>query len=329
MKPNPDQLFGNLFDDPKSSNDNFYEYCDYNLGHMKNPVNNIGGRWNTRIIPTQIAFDAFAGIIGRKVSDLSDQLAGTRNEDTLIANWKSDVSSRYNDIVTYMDHDMTKVLEFYPHGITGLTHCDKAEVYALMKAFRDKCTFYNAVLPAPLVLIFVNYVTEYELKHGIHTSTMGGFSGDLAQVKVLRLALEKEEAMNIRFTGNVFPFDIPACLIYHKFDLLFTHADHPHTRYPGELTPGKLLMLSDMEWNENLRVRLRNLSGDVGGSISIAILNALGDTMPVDAHRVKTGHTYAFKPSYLQTSPTSTVLKIQSNNITANALYEVEIFFVN
>jgi hypothetical protein len=327
--PNAENLFGNIYDDVKYSDEHISDYFEASIAAMNG--NNPGGRFNaimSNTAPFKIAYDLARGV---ESSDLVHQLNGTVGENMAIRDGILFIRTSDSYLITKLASLPLVYAALMPRGRTEYDEANKSEIYLLFKRYSDMATLYAADLDSSFVLNALAMLTTYNTAHATHTSTIGTEDGSHSLTKTARTNLELQGMMNLRDTAAIFPGDFVSCLEFHPFSKLHSVPSHAHVKMPGSLTIGELLFLmTAATWADNVRIRLRAMTGDlVGGSISIALVDTETSPMPVDAHKTKTGKTNSFTAVQLQVSSASNCLIIKSNNVTLPAIYEVEIYIVN
>jgi hypothetical protein len=220
MKPNPEMLFGNIFDDNRIT-PNYLGRCADDVV-AKLIQNNGTNEYDTVLNPLQASMIPFRSELGQVDTTLNIQVGKTATVDSFILNFKAYMNEKYMPIAVALGNDKTPAFkEFYPQGKTEYTQLTKTKIPTVMERLKTAAinnqTAIGAVISGELQAFQNDWIlvrkTQLEGKAAVKTNR----SDRTTARKEVEIALLK----TIHFVADKYPADVLKCKTFFDFNLLF------------------------------------------------------------------------------------------------------------
>ncbi len=190
------------FDTPEISDANFYKFVEDHLSRLK--ANNDNGTYNTMYADTLAAFDSYAAAVSKEDVQYTQQQGSTIGVDTIIAEFKENVS-RSEGLINYTyGIKSPEYQEFFPMGVTEYSQANKANIEVLMMRMASKTQKYSLQLGTDIATRFANYRSNYINARRTQLENIGRVSADKTQTEVTRAILERQTMSNLLLIANEF-----------------------------------------------------------------------------------------------------------------------------
>jgi hypothetical protein len=223
MKPNPQMLFGNIFDDERITPTYLERFADDAVA--KFAKNNKGNAFDTVLNPTQAALQLFKDDIGDVDTTLNKQVGKTTTLDGFIKGFTLYMRDNYVHIAAKLGGEKAAALiEFYPKGKTEYTQITKTKMPTVMERLNTAATNHAAELGATITGQLQGFQTQWKTVRGNQLEQKAAVKTNRAERSSTQVALEICLLKMIHFVGDKFPGDVEKCMTFFNFNLLFgTH----------------------------------------------------------------------------------------------------------
>ncbi len=233
MKPNPNMLFGNIFDDRKITPTYLVRFADDTIAKLIQ--NNTSHEFDEILGALQHDMDPLRTELGIVDVNLNSQVDKTATVDEFIVDFKQFMKDKYVNIAAALGGEKaTAFINFYPHGKTEYTTITKTKMLTVLQRLKSVATTYQTQLGDDLNSHLQSFETKWndlrenqlEQKSAVKTNR----SVRSQARKVVEITLLK----TIHFIGGKYPSDINRCKVFFDFNLLFgvhhtTTASNPNT----------------------------------------------------------------------------------------------------
>lgn len=221
MKPNPQMLFGNIFDDERITPINLESFSDDVLAKLTK--NNIGNVFNPVLIPLKAAQKPFRDEIGEVDTTFNQQLGKTQTVDEFILEFTQYMRDNYINIAAKLGGDKTPAfLEFYPKGKTEYNKISKTRMPTVMDRLEASATAYATVLGAPITPQLKGFQKQWDLVRGNQRQQISAVETNRIERSKARRELELSLLKVIHFVADKYPGDVEQCMVFFNFNLLFS-----------------------------------------------------------------------------------------------------------
>jgi hypothetical protein len=220
MKPNPEMLFGNIFDDNRITPNYLGRFADDTVAKLVQ--NNGANEYDIVLNPLQASMIPFRSELGQVDTTLNVQVGKTATVDSFINDFKTYMKANYMKIAVALGDDKTPAFnEFYPNGKTEYSNITKTRIPTIMERLKvasiNNQVAIGATISAELQAFQIQWTAlrkeQLEGKSAVKTNR----SDRTTARKDVEIALLK----TIHFIANKFPGDVLKCKTFFDFNLLF------------------------------------------------------------------------------------------------------------
>jgi hypothetical protein len=220
MKPNPNMLFGNIFDDRKIIPNYLARFADDVKAKLTE--NNTSNEYDAVLIPLSAAIIPFRRELGEVDTTLNVQVGKTMTVDSFIKIFKVYMGDKYIPIAAALGGDKTPAFkEFYPHGKTEYTKVTKTKMPTIMERLKVAATTHQAAIGATISGELQAFQTQWNTARNNQLEEIAAVKTNRNDRSVARKEVEVELLKTIHFIGSKFPGDVLKCKTFFNFNLLF------------------------------------------------------------------------------------------------------------
>jgi hypothetical protein len=220
MKPNPNMLFGNIFDDRKITPNYLARFADD--AKAKLTENNDTNEYDTVLLSLTAAIIPLRRELGEVDTTLNIQVGKTITVDTFIKIFKVNMGEKYIPIAAALGGDKKPAfLEFYPKGKTEYTKVTKTKMPTIMERLRVAATAHQAAIGATISSELQAFQTQWNTARNNQLQEKAAVKTNRTDRIVARRDVEIALLKTIHFIGDKFPGDVARCKTFFDFNLLF------------------------------------------------------------------------------------------------------------
>ena len=236
MKPNPEMLFGNIFDDERITPDYLARFgSDVEAKLTKNNVNNV---FDAVLTPLKAAMVPLRTELGQVDTTLNLQVGKTMTVDGFIADFTQFMRDNYIAIAAKLGGDKTAAfIEFYPKGKTEYTQITKTKMPTVMDRLKIAATSHSADLGATITAQLQGFQAQWVTVRDNQLQQKAAVKTNRAERSTARRAVEICLLKVIHVIGDKYPGNVEQCMTFFNFSLLFG-VYHSNVKNDGEpVTP--------------------------------------------------------------------------------------------
>ncbi len=316
-----EKLFENLFDDKNIIPSRLSNFASDTLNNLT--ANNGGGSYTALISLLTPLITNFQGEIGEVDTSLNIQKGSTLTVDEFIKVFSDTMSSEEPFIARTLGGKGTAAyLEFYPQGVSEYTKPAKINMQTFTDRVNTAATAHAAQLGATLTATLQAFSPNWKNTRDKQQQQMGTVDTNRTERSTNRTALELGLLTAIHTIGAAFPGNVPQCLKFFQFNLLFAQTKHKHKTFGGIIGADKTVEVLNRLFTDTAAITIRN--PDDNATIFTWLAATPNETMPFTAIEVEPGKAHDLKPSQLGPLTNPFLLIYNSSEVNEGA-WEVEV----
>jgi len=295
MIPNPNMLFGDLFNDPHITNSRFYNFGKNTLGRFIGA--NTDKAYDVIISQLTIGVNDFGKDLGEVDTSAITGFGKRKTNDELLASFKKTMSDEEPFIGRILGIDSTAYLDFYPHKITEYSIATKTQMHILTNRVSVAATTNATALGETLTTLLKSFFTGWEINRTAQETQKGIVSDNKGDALITRKALEIILITAIHTVGLKLPGDVVSASAFFDFSLLFVATHHKEVDFEGTVEKEMVKEITNRLFTDTATITATN----TGTNADIQIyLSATIDGVPTTfAITIKPGQSSVIKPSHL------------------------------
>lgn len=219
MKPNPEMLFGNFYNDPKIAPTYLERHADDVIAKLTN--GNTGGVFNSILNPLVAAMVPFKAELGDVDTSKNTLLGKTQTVDGFIASFKTFMKENYIAIAAKLGNDKAPAfLEFYPNGKTEYSNITKTKMPTITTRLNTAATSNSAALGATLTAQLQGFSTQWIALRKQQLDNKAVLKTNRTERSTARVNVENSLLAAVRFVANKYLGDVAQCMTFFNFSLL-------------------------------------------------------------------------------------------------------------
>jgi hypothetical protein len=220
MKPNPEMLFGNIFDDVRITPD-YLGRCAEDVV-AKLVQNNGTNEYNLVLNPLEAAMVPLRSELGQVDTTFNIQVGKTATVDSFIIVFKNYMKDNYMRIAVALGNDKTAAFtEFYPNGKTEYAQLTKTKIPTVMERLKVAATTHQTPIGATISGELQAFQTQWTDLRKAQLEGKSAVKTNRSDRTTARRNVEIELLKTIHFIANKFPGDVLKCKTFFNFNLLF------------------------------------------------------------------------------------------------------------
>lgn len=220
MKPNPEMLFGNIFDDNRITPNYLGRCADDTVAKLIQ--NNGANEYDTVLNPLQASMIPFRSELGQVDTTLNVQVGKTATVDSFIADFKTYMKANYMTIAVALGNDKTPSFkEFYPTGKSEYNKITKTRMPTVMERLRVAAINNQAAIGATISGELQTFQTQWTTLRESQLQQKSAVKTNRSDRTTARKDVEIALLQTIHFIANKFPGDVLKCKTFFDFNLLF------------------------------------------------------------------------------------------------------------
>lgn len=219
MKPNPEMLFGNFYNDSKIAPTYLERHADDVIAKLTK--GNTGGVYDSVLNPLVAAITPFKAELSDVDTSVNVLLGKTQTVDDFISDFAKFMKDNYINIAAKLGGDKTAAfLEFYPHGKTEYSKTTKTKMPTITARLNTAATNNTVALGATLTAQLQAFKAQWVTVRDKQLEGKATLKNNRTERSVVRLNVENCLLAVVRFIANKYPGDVEKCMSYFNFSLL-------------------------------------------------------------------------------------------------------------
>jgi hypothetical protein len=220
MKPNPEMLFGNFYNDYRITPTYLERHADDVIAKITK--GNTGGIFNTVLNPLVAAMIPFKAELGDVDTSVNILLGKTQTVDGFIGNFITFMKDNYINIAGKLNGDKTAAfLEFYPNGKTEYIQITKTKMPTITARLNTAATNNATALGATLTAQLQAFKAQWVAVRDKQLEGKATLKSNREERSGARITVENCLLAVVRFVANKYPSDVEKCMTFFNFNLLF------------------------------------------------------------------------------------------------------------
>lgn len=220
MKPNPEMLFGNIFDDVKITPNYLARFADDVIAKLTQ--NNTGNALNPVLNPLVAAIIPLRKELGDVDTTLNIQVGKTATVDGFIDDFAQYMRDNYINIAAKLGGDKVPAfIEFYPHGKTEYNKITKTKIPTVMDRLKTAATSHAAALGATITAELQALQTQWTNLRESQLQQKAAVKNNRAERTTARKTVETCLLKTIHFIADKYVGNVEQCMVFFNFNLLF------------------------------------------------------------------------------------------------------------
>lgn len=296
MKPDANQLFGNLFDDVHITDARLLNFGNDLLGNLK--AANSSNQYNDLITMLNKVLPPLQTQVSEVDTALTQQLGKTLTNNQVMTLFKKTMSNKEGFIAEVLDGRGTPAyLEFYPKGISEYNGATKTTMATLTSRVNDAATKYTAQLGATITALLTGFESNWQTSREDQREQIGTVTDTRTGRTAARTNAEICLIQVVHGIAGILAPNVAACTALCTFSLLFTQIKHKHMKVTGGLTPGQTATVLNHTLKDDNTVTAHNTGTNAAWCIW---LGATTDAaLPGNPITMQPGENKNIKPSDL------------------------------
>ena len=219
MKPNPQMLFGNFYNDSKIAPTYLERHSDDTIAKITR--NNTAGVFDSILNPLKAAMIPFKLELGDVDTSINTLLGKTQTVDGFINVFITFMKDNYIDIAAKLGGEKSAAfLEFFPRGKTEYTNITKTQMPTITTRINTAATNNATALGATLTAKLQAFKADWVAVRSKQLSTKADLKSNRTERSTARITVENCLIAAVRFIGNKYPGDEEKCMQFFNFSLL-------------------------------------------------------------------------------------------------------------
>jgi hypothetical protein len=313
------------FDSDRISDDDLKRYSQSHIERVT--VNNVNHKYDVMIAATTTAYNNYYNAISAESTNEGLKQSATMSVDTILAQFKAEVSSMEGVIARAFRTEPSKIEEFFPYGLSEYSKATKSNVEMLMDRIVNACGNNSSKLPADFDETVRALRASYNEHRRTQLNKIGTVADDKARAATLRNVLEIQLMKNILDLAKEYLGDPVNGLKFFDQSILKTEASKPGeggnggTVFTGTVLPGAKVTIMEGGFTATSSFIFEN-SGDA--VLRIYIAAKADDPVPETAPELQPGEDDEFTPAQLGAAG-NTFLMVYNPDTTENGDFVVEV----
>jgi hypothetical protein len=313
------------FDSDRISDDDIKRYTQSHIERVT--VNNVNHKYDAMLAATTAAYDNYYNAISAESTNEGIKQSATKSVDTILAEFKAEVSSMEGVITRAFRTEPSKIEEFFPFGLSEYSNATKSNVEMLMDRMVNACGNNSGKLPADFDLQVKAIRQSYTDLRKVQLRKIGTVADDKARAATNRNILERQLMLNLLDLAKEYLGDPVNGLKFFDQSILKTEASKPGEPgpdgiiYTGQVAPGAKVMVTEGGFGATSVITVEN-AGDV--PLKVYTAAKADDPVPENAPELQPGEEDEFTPAQLGAAG-NTFLMVYNPDKGLNGDYVVEV----
>jgi hypothetical protein len=298
------------FDNKNISDDKLKRYTQSHIERLN--ANNTGGKYTPMITATTTAYDGYYGAMSAEATNEGIKQAATMTVDTIMADFKAEVSSMEGVIKRAFRSDKAGYEQFFPFGLSEYTNATKSNIELLMDRMVNACGNNSGKLPADFDVNVKDLRGRYNDERKAQLLKIGTVADDKARASTLRDKLEIQLSKNILDLAKEYLGDPVNSLKFFDQSILKTEATKPGEPgengiiYTGQVAPEAKVTVTEGGFKSTSVITVEN-TGE--SALKVYTAAKADEPVPENAPELQPGEEDEFTATQLG-APTNTFLMI-------------------
>ena len=219
MKPNPQMLFGNFYNDPKIAPTYLERHADDVVAKILR--NNTGGIFDGILNPLKAALIPFKSELGDVDTSINVLLGKTQTTDGFIEGFSNFMKDNYITIAAKLGGEKSAAfLEFFPRGKSEYNKITKTKMPTITARINTAATTNTTALGATLTAQLLAFKADWIIVRDKQLKTKADLKGNRTERSTARVTVENCLISCVRFIANKYPGDEEKCMMLFDFSLL-------------------------------------------------------------------------------------------------------------
>ena len=232
MKPNPEMLFGNIFDDVRITPNYLARFTDDAIAKLTE--NNGTSAYNAILIPLTAAIIPLRRELGEVDTTLNTQVGKTITVDAFMKLFIAYMNDKYIPIAAALGGVKTPAfLQFFPKGKTEYTNITKTKMPTVMERLKVAAQTHKEAIGETISNELQAFQTQWITVRKNQLQEKAAVKTNRTDRTAARRDVELVLLKTIHFIADKFPGDVLRCKTFFDFNLLFG-ARHKSLEDPAE-----------------------------------------------------------------------------------------------
>ena len=232
MKPNPEMLFGNIFDDVRITPNYLARFTDDAIAKLTE--NNGTSAYNAVLIPLTAAIIPLRRELGEVDTTLNTQVGKTITVDAFMKLFIAYMNDKYIPIAAALGGVKTPAfLQFFPKGKTEYTNITKTKMPTVMERLKVAAQTHKEAIGETISNELQAFQTQWITVRKNQLQEKAAVKTNRTDRTAARRDVELVLLKTIHFIADKFPGDVLRCKTFFDFNLLFG-ARHKSLEDPAE-----------------------------------------------------------------------------------------------
>ena len=319
MKPDNNQLFGNIFDDKNITTTRLYNF-GINADN-KITAANTSKQYDAVLAALADPLLQLGIELGEVDTALAIQKGATLTNNQVLTTFKKTMSEQEPFILRAVGGKGTPAaLEFFPHGLTEYSEATKTTMPMLTMRLNKAATKYATQLGTDLAPLLQAFENSWKTSRDTQQQQIGSVDGNRSDRDEVRIKAELALLFAIHTVSALNPGNITAGKALFDFPLLFAQTRHKHITLTGALAGSETHLLLNNTLKDTYTIDARNTDDN---AVWCLYLGATATApVPPDAIILQPGEHKNIVPSELG-SLANTFLIIKNLSDVNAASYEI------
>ena len=287
-------LFKNFFNTSKISDDTLRKGCQDHLARLA--ASNQNGQYTQMIADTTAVYKAFCIAIDAEDVNLATQQASTLNVDNHLDEFRKSISRYEGAVRAEFGADSAEYQEFFPHGLTEYSLCNKSNAEMLMERVDILCRKYASQLSNNMVALFARINQNYDLLRSEQLQYIGTTSVRKQQTAQSRTVLEERICKNLLLIAADNIGKPELLTMYIDQSIFRPNKAKDDGSVEDEISPNGIVTLENRGLRDNTEIKIKNKSA---ATVFIGIYSEAGTMDTSTAARLQPNETKSFVASEL------------------------------
>lgn len=283
------------FDNEKISDEKIKRYTQAHIERIF--ANNTNHKYDAMLTATTAAYDNYYNAISAETTNEGIKQSATKSVDSILAEFKAEVSSMEGVIARAFRTEPSKIEEFFPYGLSEYSNASKSNVEMLMDRIINACGNNSGKLPGDFDVQVKAIRHSYINLRKTQLLKIGAVADDKARAATSRNILERQLMLNLLDLAKEYLGDPVNGLKFFDMSILKTESSKPgetgngDTVFTGSVIAGSKVIIMEGGYTANTAVIIEN-TGE--SALQFYTAAAADDPVPETAPELQPGEEDEF-----------------------------------
>ena len=288
------------FDNEKISDDKIKRYTQSHIERIF--ANNTSHKYDAMLAATTAAYDNYYNAISAETTNEGIKQSATKSVDSILAEFKAEVSSMEGVIARAFRNEPSKIEEFFPFGLSEYSNASKSNAEMLMDRIVNACGNNSGKLPADFDVQVKTIRQSYTDLRKVQLRKIGTVADDKARAALNRNILERQLMLNLLDLAKEYLGDPVNGLKFFDLSILKTESSKPgeggngNTVFTGSVNAGSKVIIMESGFTADTIIILEN-SGEA--VLQLYTAAKADDPVPENAPELQPGEEDEFTAAQL------------------------------